>query len=150
MQPSESIQLQNRNLAPIDGRMVIPKLTEQENFMFTKIMVAAAALTAAVVMTAPAQAKTNINIGLGFGGYGGGYGDYYGGGYDPDYYPVYGGGYGGVSCWQAKKIVKNHGFYNVFPTDCDGNIMRFKGKKMGDWYRIKVNHWGNIVDVDHL
>ena len=51
---------------------------------------------------------------------------------------------------QAKKIVKNHGFYNVFPTDCDGNIMRFKGKKFGDWYRIKVNHAGNIVDVDHL
>ena len=118
--------------------------------MFTKMMVAAAALTAAVVVTAPAQAKTNINIGLGFGGYGGGYGDYYGGGYDSDYYPVYGGSYGGVSCWQAKKIVANHGFHNVLPTDCDGKIMRFKGKKMGDWYRIKVNHWGNIVDVNQL
>jgi hypothetical protein len=114
--------------------------------MFAKFLVAAAALTAAVVVTAPAQAKTNINIGLGFGG---GYGDYYDG-YDPGYYPVYGGGYGGVSCWKAKKIVKNHGFYNVFPTDCDGNIMRFKGKKFGDWYGIKVNRWGNIVDVDHL
>jgi hypothetical protein len=118
--------------------------------MFAKFLVAAAALTAAVVVTAPAQAKMNINIGLGFGGgYGGGYGGYYGG-YDPGYYPAYGGGYDGISCWKAKKIVKNHGFYNVFPTDCDGNVMRFKGKKFGDWYRIKVNRWGNIIDVDHL
>jgi hypothetical protein len=46
--------------------------------------------------------------------------------------------------------VKNHGFYNVYPTDCDGNIMRFKGKKFGDSYRIKVNRAGYIVDVDHL
>jgi len=121
-----------------------------ETSMFTKFLVAAAALTAAVVVTAPAQAKTNINIGLGLG-FGGGYGGggYYGG-YDPGYYPAYGGGYGGVSCWKAKNIVKNHGFYSVYPTDCGGSIMRFKGKKFGDSYRIKVNRWGNIVDVDHL
>jgi hypothetical protein len=118
--------------------------------MFTKIMVAAAALTAAVVVAAPAQAKTNISIGLGFGGYGGGYDDHYGGGYDTDYYPVYGGSYGGVSCWKAKQIVRNHGFYNVYPMDCDGNIMRFKGKKFGDSYRIKVNRAGYIVDVNQL
>ncbi len=119
--------------------------------MFTKFLVAAAALTAAVVTTAPAQAKTNINIGLGLGfGYGGGYGGYGGGYDDPGYYPVYGGGYDGISCWKAKKIVKNHGFYNVYATDCGGNVMRFKGKKFGDWYRIKINRWGNIVDVDHL
>lgn len=116
--------------------------------MFTKFLVAAAALTAAVVVTAPAQADTDINIGLGLG-FGGG-GGYYGGGYGGGYYPVYGGGYDGISCWKAKKIVRNHGFHNVFATDCGGKVMRFKGKKFGDWYRIKVNRWGNIVDVDHL
>ena len=116
--------------------------------MFAKILVAAAALTTAVAVTAPAQAKTNIDIGVGLGfGFGGGYdGGYYGGGY----YPVYGGGYNGVSCHKAKKIVKNHGFYNVHATDCGGKIMRFKGKQSGDWYKIKVNRWGNIVDVDPL
>ncbi|MGE3876222.1 MAG: hypothetical protein AB7F74_24975 [Parvibaculaceae bacterium] len=115
--------------------------------MFTKIVVAAAALTAAVVMTAPAQAKTNIDIGvgLGFGYYGGGY---YGGGYGGGYYPVYGGGYNGISCFKAKKIVQNHGFNKVYATDCGGKIMRFKGKKSGLWHKIKVNRWGNIVDVD--
>ncbi len=117
--------------------------------MFTKFLVAAAALTAAVATTAPAQAKTNIDIGIGLGfggGYGGGYGYY-----DPGYYPVYGGGYGGgISCWKAKQIVKNHGFKNVYATDCGGNIMRFKGKKWGDHYRIKINRYGNIVDVDPI
>lgn len=116
--------------------------------MFTKFLVAAAALTAAVVTTVPAQADTNLSIGLGLG-FGGGYGggDYYGGG---GFYPVYGGGYDGISCHKAKKIVKNHGFYNVYATDCGGKVMRFKGKKFGDWYRIKINRWGNIIDVDHL
>lgn len=117
--------------------------------MFTKFLVAAAALTAATLATAPAQAGTNIdvNLGLGFGGgYGGGYGGYGGG-----YYPVYGGGgYGGISCWKAKKIVQNHGFHKVYATDCGGKFMRFKGKRYGDWYRIKINRWGNIVDVDHI
>lgn len=121
--------------------------------MFTKFLVAAAALTAAAVATVPAQAKTNIDVtvGLGFGGaygYGGGYDGYYGGGYG--YYPVYGGGYDGISCWKAKKIVQNHGFYKVNATNCGGKIMRFKAKKSGDWYRVKINRWGNIVDVDPL
>ena len=118
--------------------------------MFTKFLVAAAALTAAVVTTAPAQAGTDINIGLGVGfGLGGG-GGYYGDGYGSGYYPVYGGGYDGISCGKARKIVKNHGFYKVYATDCDGKVMRFKGKKSGDWYGIKINRWGNIIDVDHL
>lgn len=122
--------------------------------MFTKFLVAAAALTAAAVATVPAQAKTNIdvNVGLGFGGgYGGGYGygdGYYGGGYG--YYPVYGGGYGGISCMKARKIVQNHGFYKVKAVDCSGKHMRFNAKQSGDWYRVKVNRWGNIVDVDPL
>lgn len=118
--------------------------------MFTKFLVATAALTAAVVATVPAQAKNvDVNIGVGFGGgFGGGYygGGYYGGGY----YPVYGGGYDGISCGKAKKIVQNHGFYKVNATDCGGKVMRFKAKKSGDWYRVKINRWGNIVDVDPL
>jgi hypothetical protein len=120
--------------------------------MFTKVLVAAAALTAAVITTAPAQAKTHIDIGigLGFGGWGGGYGDGYGGGYGGGYVPVYGGGYDGISCWKAKKIVQYNGFYNVYATDCGGYIMRFKAKKYGDWYRVKVNRNGSIVDVDHI
>jgi hypothetical protein len=112
--------------------------------MFTKVLVVAAALTAAVATTVPAQAdKIHIGVGLGLG-----FGDgYYGGGY----YPAYGGGYyDGISCWKAKKIVQNHGFHKVHAIDCGGKIMRFKGKKWGDWHRIKVNRWGNIVDVDHL
>lgn len=114
--------------------------------MFTKVLVAAAALTAAVVTTAPAHADTDVHIGLGVGlGLGGGY---YGGG---GYYPAYGGGYhDGISCWKAKKIVQSHGFYKVHATNCGSKVMRFKGKKFGDWYRIKVNRWGNIVDVDHI
>jgi hypothetical protein len=112
--------------------------------MFTKIVVAAAALTAAVVATAPAQADTNfsVGIGLGLGGFGGGY--------EPGYYPVYGGYYDGISCGKARKIVKNHGFHQVYATDCNGSIMRFKGKQNGFWYRVKIDRGGNIVDVDMI
>jgi hypothetical protein len=119
--------------------------------MFTKVLVAAAALTAAVVATPPAEAKTHVSIGLGFGGgyYGGGY---YGGGYgyDEGYYPVYGGDYDGISCGKAKRIVQNHGFHNVYATDCGGRYMRFKAKKYGEWYRVKVDRSGHIVDVDNI
>ena len=111
--------------------------------MLTKIVVAAVALTAAVVATAPAHAETNFGIGIGLG-----FGNHYGGGYDSDYYPVYDND--GISCWKGKKIVQNHGFYKVHATDCDGSIMRFKGKKSGDWFSIKMNRWGTIVDVDEL
>ncbi len=119
--------------------------------MFTKFAVAAVALVAAVAMTAPAEAKTHVSIGLGLG-FGGGYGGYgYGGPYDDDYYyPAYGGSYGGISCGRARSIVRSNGFYNVVATDCEGDIMRFQGKRYGDWYRIKVNRWGNIVSVRPL
>jgi len=119
--------------------------------MFAKLIVAAAAVTAAAIAAVPAQAKTNIDVNVGFG-IGGGYDDgYYGGGYyGGGYYPAYGGGYEGVSCWKAKKIVQNHGFYKVNALNCGGKVMRFKAKKMGDWYRVRVNRWGNIVDVDPI
>ena len=121
--------------------------------MFTKLFVAAAALSAAVVMTAPAQADTNIGLGIGFG-FGGGYhdDDYDGGyddGYDGGYITVYEND-DGISCSKAKKIVRNHGFHKVHATDCSGKYKRFKGVKSGDWYRIKVNPWGTIVDVDEI
>jgi hypothetical protein len=116
--------------------------------MFTKVLVAAAALTAAVVMTVPAQAKNHLDLTIGFGGY---YGGGYYGGY-PGYYPVYGGYdyYDGISCSKAKKIVKAHGFYNVYATDCGGKYMRFKAKKDGYLFRVKVDKWGHIVDVDEI
>lgn len=111
--------------------------------MITKILVVAAALTTAVAVAAPARADTNfsIGVGLGLGGFGGGY--------DPGYYPVYG-GYGGVSCGEARQIVKSNGFHQVYATDCGGKIMKFKGKQNGFWYRVKINRGGNIVDVDMI
>ncbi|WP_119272751.1 hypothetical protein [Taklimakanibacter deserti] len=113
-----------------------------------KILVAAAALTAAVVTTAPAQAKTNIDFNLGIGV---GVGGYYGGGYyGGGYYPVYGGYYDGISCWKAKKIVQNHGFYKVYAIDCQGKHMRFKAKKKGTPVIVTVNRWGNIVGVNYI
>jgi len=117
-------------------------------------------LTAAVVATVPAQAHSHdhvsIGVGFGFGGYGG-YGPYdgydgYDGSYDGGgYYPVYGGDYGGgISCWKAKQIVMNHGFSKVMTTDCGGKFMHFKARKYGDWYRVKVDRWGHIVNVDSI
>jgi hypothetical protein len=150
MEPSRPVQSQDPSVAPIDGD-AITQMNVKEMSMFTKFLVVAAALTAAVVTTAPAQAESiHVGVGLGFGG---GYYDdgYYGGGYyGGGYYPVYGGDYGGISCSKAKKIVQNHGFYKVYPTDCGGKYMRFKARKDGDQYRVKVDRRGHIVDVDSI
>jgi hypothetical protein len=111
--------------------------------MFTKVVVAAA-LTAAIATVAPTRARADFDVGVGVG-----FG-FYGGDHHPGYYPAYGGYYDGISCGTAKKIVKNHGFYKVYATDCSGRIMGFKGKKKGEWYRVKVNRSGDIVDIDDI
>lgn len=120
--------------------------------MFAKTLIATAALAATLAVAAPvsqAEAKTNINLnfGVGFGGFGDpGYGYGYGyGGYEPT--PVYN---PGISCWKGAKIVKWSGFHNVNAVDCSGGVYRYNATKGGNWYRVRVNMYGNIVGVNQL
>ena len=120
--------------------------------MFTKTLIATAAVAATLAVAAPAQqaqAKTNIDISVGFGlgGYGPGYG--YGGGYGGgyvDYEPVY----SGISCGKGAKIVKWSGFHNVSAIDCSAPVYKYHARKGGNWYRVRVNTYGNIIGVKHL
>jgi hypothetical protein len=113
--------------------------------MFTKSLIATAAVAAALTAAAPveqAQAKTNIDIDVYFGG---GYGWYPG--YYPGYYPnkIW-----GVSCWGGRQVVKSHGFYNIHAFDCSKPVYQYKAWKFGQPYRVKVNHAGYIISVKHL
>jgi hypothetical protein len=118
--------------------------------MFTKSLIAAAAVAASLATIAPveqasAKSKTNVDIDIGIG-FGGGYGGgYYGGGY-------YGGGYGwgGIGCYKGKKIVQWAGFHNVHAFDCGAPVYQYKARKFGKWYKVKVNWNGNIVGVKHI
>ena len=115
--------------------------------MFTKSLIAAAAIAsfAAIAPVEQASAKTNIDIGVGIN-LGGGYYPGYGYGVDVGY----GGGWGGISCYKGKKIVKWAGFHHVNAIDCSAPVYRFNAMKFGNWYRVKVNMNGNIISVKHL
>jgi hypothetical protein len=119
-----------------------------------------------------ADAKTRLHIGVGVGddcayygncyydngGDGVGYG-YYGGGTDDGYdyrrrhrssYD-YDEDYGGLSCWQARRIVRNQGFRRVQAQDCSGRRYTFTGWSQGEPFRIKVSaQSGRIISVRPL
>ncbi len=115
--------------------------------MFDKYMIATAAVLASLLVMPvhSAEAKSNLNVGIGIGvGVGGfypGYGAYYGGYYAP---------HAGVSCGQARNIVKGNGFYKVTAIDCSAPSYRFVAWQGGNKYRIRVNSWGNITGVSPL
>jgi hypothetical protein len=109
--------------------------------MFTKSLIAAAAVAASLAGFAPidqASAKTKIHVGIGFG-----YGGYY-----P--HPGYGYQVGGINCWNGRKIVEWAGFHHVNAFDCGAPVYQYRARKFGDWYRVRVNLSGNIVGIKHL
>lgn len=142
--------------------------------MVAKGTIAAGIMAAALAfMPEAATAKTNIRIGIGAGpgwcfshpyapgcgyGYGYGYGyyppigfyhrPYYRGYYEPNYYyaPRY-----GISCGEAKQIVRDSGFRNVRTRSCSGTTNSFTGVKRGNLWLVKVNtRNGRIASVRPL
>jgi len=113
--------------------------------MFDKYMIAAVAVLASLVaipmQSAEAKTRVNVGIGIGVGGFYPGYGAYYGGYYSP---------YAGVSCGEARSIVKGSGFYKVTAIDCSAPSYRFVAWQGGNKYRVRVNNWGNITGVTPL
>lgn len=113
--------------------------------MLTKSKIAALAALASLglVMAAPAEAKVNVGVGIGIGGFYPGYYDgYYGGYYSPMYY--------GVSCGEARSIVKGNGFSKVKAIDCSAPGYRFIAWQGGNKYKVRVNSRGNITGVTPL
>ena len=55
-----------------------------------------------------------------------------------------------MSCYQAKKIVRGSGFYNVSATDCSAPSYRFIAWRSGNKFRVRVNSAGNITGVSPL
>ena len=118
--------------------------------MLKKILMAAG-VAAAFSLSAPiAEAKVNVTIGIGQpGGYCyynhdpfrcGGYGYYP----RPGYFVTHAGydydfDYGfGVSCKEARWIVRERGFRDVRAADCGGKYHTFIARKKGGVFRIKV------------
>lgn len=124
--------------------------------MFTKTLIAAAAVAATLAAALPAQqaeAKTNfdVNVGIGAGyGYGGGYayGDGYGYGYggQPYYHHAHG-GYGAISCERGARIVRWNGFRGVQPVDCSLPRYNYVAWRHGEQFMVTVNGGGAIVRV---
>jgi len=138
--------------------------------MFSKSVLAAAALasTLALGFAGSAKADPYVSLGIGFGGpgpvgyvgggYGGGYAypyhhprpwGYAGGyGYDGGYAnPHYGPGYGGLSCGAGAGIARANGFRGVQPVDCSAPVYGYRGWKHGQPYDIRVSMRGNVVGV---
>ena len=115
--------------------------------MLTKSKIATLAVLASLglLLAAPAEAKSHVGVGIGIGVggfYPGGYGGYYGGYYEPTYY--------GVSCGEARSIVKGSGFYKVKAIDCSAPSYRFIAWQGGSKYKVRVNAAGNITGVTPL
>ena len=119
--------------------------------MLTKSMIATLAVLASLslVPAQNAEAKTHFDVGVGIGiGVGGFYPGYgYGGVYVPGAYyePYY-----GISCGQARSIVKGSGFYKITAIDCSAPSFKFVAWQAGNKYKVRVNSAGDITGVTPL
>lgn len=117
----------------------------------SKLAIVAVLASLGLALAAPAEAKVNVGVGIGIGvgGFYPGYG--YGGVYVPGpvYAPVYA-PYYGISCGQARNIVKGSGFYGVTAIDCSAPSYKFIAWQGGSKYKVRVNGAGNITGVTPL
>ena len=104
-----------------------------------KSTIVAAAAAAAFVM-APTEGKADVNLHFGLNAPGFGiYTDrghrYRNRGYDRRHR------YNNsrMSCREARRLVRSHGFRRIRPLDCNGRVYTFRARRHGDVYRIRVN-----------
>ena len=85
-----------------------------------------------VLGTMPSKAiDLDVNINPGVGVYGG-YGD------DDDY------DYrrrGRLKCWEARQLVREHGYRVVDTVKCSGRFYTFEATRRGRLYMVNVNPW---------
>ena len=76
----------------------------------------------------PSGPSFGINVNLGDGGYGGG----------PDY----------VSCYEAKSIVRQHGYRHVHTQSCGDGDYSFFATRHGTPFVVEVSDSGEILNAD--
>lgn len=104
--------------------------------MSKNIIIAGTALVAAFAVFQPvekAQAGVNLDIGIVIPVHGS-----YGGYHRPHHYAPRRRAYGRISCRQARRIVRNRGFYRVRTIRCGGYNYVFHAKKRGLWWRMNI------------
>ncbi|WP_421696469.1 hypothetical protein [Aestuariivirga sp.] len=117
--------------------------------MLKRTMLAMAAAAAMAVMSfaaEPAEARVNVYLGVPYYGYQvAPHWRYYNGRgwYDPYAYsnvqP------GKLSCGQARRLVKDRGYYNISAVDCVGKIYTFWAFRNGKRFYVSVNSWTGAV-----
>jgi len=97
----------------------------------------AAALAVPMMMSGATQsmADTDVDVrfGIGVPGYGYSHSPHYGGDYD-FHRP-----YRRLSCWQAKQLVRDHGFHRVRKIECNGRVYTFEAVRRGRIVLVNVN-----------
>src|SRR5262245_5724618 len=103
---------------------------------------AALAVPMTLAGAAPSMAGTDVDVRFGIGVPGYGYG--YGNGYGYSSYPYYDDYYSQrpywkMSCWQAKQLVRDRGFYRVRTIECNGRVYTFEAVRHGRIVLVNVN-----------
>jgi hypothetical protein len=80
------------------------------------------------------MADTDVDVRFGVGLPGFGYSNYP---YYDDYYVPR--PYGKLSCWQAKRLVRDRGFHRVRTIECNGRVYTFEAIRRGRIVMISVN-----------
>jgi hypothetical protein len=98
---------------------------------------AALAVPMTIVGATQSMADTDVDVrfGIGFPGYG--YSQYPH--YDEDYDYDFQRAYRRLSCWQAKQLVRDHGFHRVRTVECNGRVYTFEARRRGRIVLVNVN-----------
>ena len=128
--------------------------------MMKKSLIIATAMIASVVGMQTQQAEAKVRFDVHIGGYGGGYwGGGYGGhgghgGYGHGHGGYGNGGYGynrRISCYRGKRIVRNQGYRFVRAIDCRGSVYKFKARRWGQTYILKMkSRNGRVFSRRHI
>lgn len=101
-----------------------------------------AATAAAAFVMAPAESKADVDIHFGFTAPG--FGIYTDRGHRyrhhaPRYDRRHRYRNARMSCSEARRLVRSHGFRRIRPLDCSGRVYTFRARRHGEAYRIRVN-----------
>lgn len=80
-----------------------------------------------------ADTDVDVRFGIGLPGFGYSHHPYY----DDDYYAQR--PYGKLSCWQAKRLVRDRGFHRVRTIECNGRVYTFEAVRRGRIVLVNVN-----------
>ena len=104
--------------------------------MQNHILAAAVAIPLFLLGTTPSVAQVDIEINPGVGIYGGSRD------YDDDDYDRR---RGKLKCWEARRLVREHGYRVVDTVKCSGRVYTFEAARRGRVFLVNVNAWTGAV-----